>query len=41
MSNKVRGKNKFQESWLSKEEYKAWLEKGSIEYAARCELYRK
>ena len=41
MSNKVRGKNKFQESWLSKEEYKAWLEKGSIEYAARCELCRK
>ena len=42
MSNqKVRGKNKCQESWLSKEEYKAWLEKGSIEYAARCKLCRK
>ena len=27
---KVRGKNKFQESWLSKEEYKAWLVKGLI-----------
>ena len=42
MSNqKVRGKNKCQESWLSKEEYKAWLEKDSIEYAARCKLCRK
>ena len=35
MSNKVRGKNKFQESWLSIEE------KVLIEYAARCKLFRK
>ena len=42
MSNKkVRGKNKFQESWLSIEEYNTWLEKVSIEYAARCKLFRK
>ena len=32
MSNKkVIGKNKFQESWLGKEVYKAWLEKGLTE----------
>ena len=40
-NKKVRGKNKFQESWLNKEEYKVWLEKGVIEYAARCKLCRK
>lgn len=42
MSNKkIKEKNKFQESWLSKEEYIAWLEEDSIEYAAKCKLCRK
>jgi len=36
----VRGKNQFQDSWLSKKEYNSWLEKKN-EYTARCELCRK
>ena len=35
-NKKVTGKNKSQESCVSKEEYKAWLEKGSVKYAAIC-----
>ena len=39
-NKKIRGRNKFQESWLSKDEYKSWLHKSS-DYAARCKLCKK
>lgn len=39
-SKKIRGKNKFQDSWLSKEEYNLWLEKTS-EFIARCKLCKR
>lgn len=37
MNRKVRGKNKFQENWLSLEKYKIWLTRKS-ENIARCKL---
>ena len=40
-NKKVRGKNKFQESWLSIEEYKACLEKGWIKYAVRYKVMQE
>ena len=37
MSMKQRGKNKFKDIWLSKVEYKPWLEK-KTDHVARCNL---
>ena len=40
MSMKQRGKNKFKDIWLSKVEYKPWLEK-KTDHVARCNLCMK
>ena len=39
-SIRAHGKNKFQDNWLSKTEYKIWLEKKN-DYIAKCKLCRK
>lgn len=39
-SSKIRGKNKFQENWLCKEEYKFWLQRKS-DHVVSCKLCKK